>query len=150
MSESLKKHNLVYVIALVAVFALYIFNLFLSTISQLPARFIRTIFPNSIGNLSAKYHIDITPANWVFPFIWNVIYLFQLAWLIYALVCLFRRTKDGDLLYRRVSFIPLGAIIAFGVCVIQLIAWLFTWTHQCIWVLYYISYLTYSFLFYLI
>ncbi|KFW69259.1 hypothetical protein AS28_02299, partial [Pygoscelis adeliae] len=48
------------------------------------------LFRTTPGNISAKYNTDFTPAGWTF-FIWNVIYAWQLAWLLYALSGICRR-----------------------------------------------------------
>ncbi|KFQ33076.1 hypothetical protein N331_03484, partial [Merops nubicus] len=48
------------------------------------------LFRTTPGNISAKYQTDFTPAGWTF-LIWNVIYAWQLAWLLYALSGVCRR-----------------------------------------------------------
>ncbi|KAI1240412.1 hypothetical protein IHE44_0008834 [Lamprotornis superbus] len=48
------------------------------------------LFRTTPGNISAKYSTDFTPAGWTF-LIWNVIYTWQLAWLLYALSGICRR-----------------------------------------------------------
>ncbi|KFQ43976.1 hypothetical protein N333_01649, partial [Nestor notabilis] len=48
------------------------------------------LFRSTPGNISAKYNTDFTPAGWTF-LIWNVIYAWQLAWLLYALSGICRR-----------------------------------------------------------
>ncbi|KAJ7409758.1 hypothetical protein WISP_112679 [Willisornis vidua] len=48
------------------------------------------LFRTTPGNISDKYSTDFTPAGWTF-LIWNVIYAWQLAWLLYALSGICRR-----------------------------------------------------------
>ncbi|KFU96909.1 hypothetical protein N339_10004, partial [Pterocles gutturalis] len=48
------------------------------------------LFRTIPGKISAKYDTDFTPAGWTF-LIWNVIYVWQLAWLLYALSGICRR-----------------------------------------------------------
>ncbi|KFQ26179.1 hypothetical protein N332_00064, partial [Mesitornis unicolor] len=48
------------------------------------------VFRTTLGNISAKYKTDFTPADRTF-LIWNVIYAWQFAWLLYALSGICRR-----------------------------------------------------------
>ncbi|OXB62611.1 hypothetical protein ASZ78_011240, partial [Callipepla squamata] len=48
------------------------------------------LFRTTPGNISDKYSTDFTPSGWTF-LIWNVIYAWQLAWLLYALSGICRR-----------------------------------------------------------
>nr|XP_039262709.1 uncharacterized protein LOC120338816 [Styela clava] len=68
------------------------------------------IFNNSMENLSLKYTTDITPEKYAFS-IWGLIFLFQLAWIGYALSCMCRRNKDGMVLTNP-SVLP----VSFHIC----------------------------------
>ena len=52
------------------------------------------MFLNTTGDISDKYYIEITPAGWTF-IIWAFIYAWQIVWILYALVLLFRKTDQG-------------------------------------------------------
>ena len=66
----------------------------LSFVQSVMSCFISGIFKNTTGDISDKYYIEITPASWTFT-IWAFIYIWQISWIVYALVNLFRRTEDG-------------------------------------------------------
>ena len=52
--------------------------------------------------------------------------------MIYAIVCLFRRTADGSLLYRKVDFFYFGIFIAFAINNMLIISWLFVWANKLV------------------
>ncbi|XP_078574672.1 uncharacterized protein LOC144860958 isoform X1 [Branchiostoma floridae x Branchiostoma japonicum] len=53
---------------------------------------IRDWFANSIGNTTAQFQFDFTPAGWVFT-LWAVIFFWNLIWHLYALTTICRRYK---------------------------------------------------------
>lgn len=90
----------------------------------------RVIFPEDICNMSRKYIIDIMPTEAVFSLLWSLIYIWQLAWLLYACVCAFRRTSDGTPLLERVDFLPPAVFVSFLLSKIACDIWLFTWAYE--------------------
>ncbi|KAK4316777.1 hypothetical protein Pmani_012104 [Petrolisthes manimaculis] len=74
------------------------------------------IFNTTVGNLSATYEIDVTPAGFVF-LIWTVIYFWLLLAHLYALILLCRRNAVGPVYTTPppvLWFICLTNWIAFG------------------------------------
>ena len=76
-------------------------------------------FLQDIGNVSAMYPTDITPANWVFA-IWAVIYLWQAAWLLWAWVFL-------AFCSRATRTISLLLYVFFGIACACNIVWVYLW-----------------------
>jgi len=56
------------------------------------------LFVSSTMDTSDSYYIEITPAGWTFS-IWGFIYVWQIIWLIYAIVNIFRRNSLGERIY---------------------------------------------------
>lgn len=80
------------------------------------------IFPNSIGNVSRIFHLEITPAPQTFA-IWGIIYLLQLFWLSYAIITVFRSSPAADILSS-------GFYTAFIFNIMFVVVWDFAWTHE--------------------
>lgn len=79
-------------------------------------------FPNSIANVSRKFHLEITPAPQTFA-IWGVIYLLQLLWLTYSMVTVFRSNPVADVLSS-------GFYTAYTFNILFVVVWDFAWTHE--------------------
>ena len=78
-----------------------------------------------IFNLSERYDTDLTPAHYTFT-IWAVIYWWQLIWLVYAIVSIFRKGAEGPL-YRSPVLLPPVFFIFFTIANILNITRFFLW-----------------------
>ncbi|XP_061212194.1 uncharacterized protein LOC133213743 [Neopsephotus bourkii] len=88
------------------------------------------LFRSTPGNISAKYNTDFTPAGWTF-LIWNVIYAWQLAWLLYALSGICRRNEFGCV-YIKPDLLPISFYAVWILNNGLNIAWLFLWDRECL------------------
>ncbi|XP_056669904.1 uncharacterized protein LOC103102780 [Monodelphis domestica] len=88
------------------------------------------IFQRTVGNISNKYNTDLTPAGWTF-LIWNVIYLWQLAWLGYALSGICRRNELGWF-YVKPDVLPTPFYLVWILNNILNVGWLFLWDNECL------------------
>ncbi|XP_078574674.1 uncharacterized protein LOC144860958 isoform X2 [Branchiostoma floridae x Branchiostoma japonicum] len=69
----------------------YLFTIFINIISSNLGLELDW-FANSIGNTTAQFQFDFTPAGWVFT-LWAVIFFWNLIWHLYALTTICRRYK---------------------------------------------------------
>ncbi|PKK20581.1 putative LOC102086399 [Columba livia] len=83
------------------------------------------LFRATPGNISAKYNTDFTPAGWTF-LIWNVIYAWQLAWLLYALSGICRRSELGCV-YIKPDLLPIPFYVLWILNNGLNVGWLFLW-----------------------
>eukprot|EP00058_Branchiostoma_floridae_P014903 XP_002600391.1 hypothetical protein BRAFLDRAFT_99583 [Branchiostoma floridae] len=67
----------------------YLFTIFINIISSNLGLELDW-FANSIGNTTAQFQFDFTPAGWVFT-LWAVIFFWNLIWHLYALTTICRR-----------------------------------------------------------
>ncbi|KAK4306005.1 hypothetical protein Pmani_022150 [Petrolisthes manimaculis] len=88
------------------------------------------IFNTTVGNLSATYEIDVTPAGFVF-LIWTVIYFWLLLAHLYALILLCRRNAVGPV-YTTPPVLTTSFIVIYTLNLLANIAWLFLWDNQLI------------------
>ncbi|XP_021245511.1 uncharacterized protein LOC110395440 isoform X2 [Numida meleagris] len=86
------------------------------------------LFRTTPGNISEKYSTDFTPAGWTF-LIWNVIYAWQLAWLLYALSGICRRNELGCV-YMKPDFLPIPFYVAWILNNGLNVGWLFLWDRE--------------------
>ncbi|XP_006035381.2 uncharacterized protein LOC102565820 [Alligator mississippiensis] len=86
------------------------------------------IFHNSVGNISNKYNTGFTPAGGTF-LIWNVIFLWQFAWLIYALSGICRRNELGWV-YMKPDLLPISFYLVWILNNILIVGWLFLWDRE--------------------
>ncbi|XP_068925074.1 uncharacterized protein [Petaurus breviceps papuanus] len=86
------------------------------------------IFQRTVGNISNKYNTDLTPAGWTF-LIWNVIYLWQLAWLGYALSGICRRNELGWF-YMKPDVLPTLFYLVWILNNALNVGWLFLWDKE--------------------
>lgn len=123
--KDLVEHKWIKISLLTGTILLYVimvgFNALASTGTSKP------LFNNSVGAISDILYSEIVPAGWVFSLIWTTIFVWQFVWLFYALICLFRRNENHELLYLKFDFIHYGILIAFAVNNAAIIAWLFLW-----------------------
>lgn len=82
------------------------------------------LFPHSVSNVSQMYPMDMTPSPPTFA-IWGVIFLLQLAMLIYALTALCRPTPSADILSN-------GFFVSYTLNLVSLSVWLFVWCRTLI------------------
>ncbi|XP_008112923.1 uncharacterized protein LOC103279469 [Anolis carolinensis] len=85
----------------------------------------RGVFHTTVGNISRHHDTDFTPASWAF-FIWNLIFLWQYAWLVYALSGLCRRNELGWV-YMLPDVLPLPFYWIWMLNNALNIGWLFLW-----------------------
>jgi len=87
-----------------------------------------TIFYSTVGNLSDKYQLYITPAGWTFS-IWSVIYLWLALGLVSLSVSLFASTSSGKVyLNPPVATPPVTATLSLNF--ICNLAWIFLWDRE--------------------
>lgn len=90
------------------------------------------MFQNDYRNLSDKYSISITPAEWTL-YIWIVIYVWQVLWVAYSVTLLFRRNRlNTGLLYYSPPFLPPVFFVIYMMNLILNVTWLFTWDSEFI------------------
>lgn len=88
------------------------------------------IFNSTVGNLSARHEIGVTPAGFTFM-IWTVIYIWLLLAHLYALILLCRRNAVGPV-YTSPAVLTAAFLITYTVNLLANIAWLFLWDNQLI------------------
>ncbi|XP_015712074.1 uncharacterized protein LOC107310703 isoform X2 [Coturnix japonica] len=86
------------------------------------------LFRTTPGNISEKYSTDFTPAGWTF-LIWNVIYAWQLAWLLYALSGICRRNELG-FFFLKPDLLPIPFYMAWILNNGLNVGWLFLWDRE--------------------
>ncbi|XP_066036447.1 uncharacterized protein [Chamaea fasciata] len=86
------------------------------------------VFRTTPGNISAKYSTDFTPAGWTF-LIWNVIYSWQLVWLLYALSGICRRNELGYV-FIKPDLLPTPFYVAWCLNNGLNVGWLFLWDRE--------------------
>lgn len=111
------------VLALVALVAIYIFT-------GLSIAQNKRLFINTVGEVSAKYETDITPANFAFG-IWNLIFLWQAVWVLYALGSIWRVVGEGPILMNP-DILPIEFYLFWIACCIFYVIWLFLWDRECL------------------
>ncbi|XP_009910590.2 uncharacterized protein [Haliaeetus albicilla] len=89
---------------------------------------LKGLFRTTPGNISEKYNTDFTPAGWTF-LIWNVIYAWQLAWLLYALSGICRRNELGCV-YIKPDLLPIPFYVAWILNNGLNVGWLFLWDRE--------------------
>ncbi|XP_063247648.1 uncharacterized protein LOC134547520 [Prinia subflava] len=86
------------------------------------------LFRSTPGNISDKYSTEFTPADWTF-LIWNVIYTWQLAWLLYALSGICRRNELGYV-FMKPDLLPIPFYVAWCLNNGLNVGWLFLWDRE--------------------
>lgn len=111
------------IIALLALVVTYVFT-------GLSATKNTRLFKNTIGEVSAKYETEITPAGYTFG-IWNLIFLWQAVWVLYAFISIWRTTNDGPILMNP-DVIPIEFYLFWIGCCLFYVVWLFLWDRECL------------------
>lgn len=101
--------------------AIYIVFLVMNSLSA-AAKPGNILFPNTIGNVSRWFSLDITPVGATFA-IWTAIFIWTILWLLYTLVNVFRRVPSSDILSCKF-------FIAFNLNIIFIITWIFVWSRK--------------------
>lgn len=109
------------ILALVALVCIYVFT-GISVVRNNP------LFKNSVGEVSRRYETDITPANYAFG-IWNLIFLWEAAWVLYAVSSIWRTTSEGPILMNP-DVLPIEFYIFWILSCIFYTAWLFLWDRE--------------------
>lgn len=86
------------------------------------------VFDQTIGEVSAKYDTNITPASATFA-IWGIIYTWQVLWLLYGIIQICRSHLQ-NYLYIFPPTLPTGLYLSFAFNNICVIIWLFVWTKE--------------------
>ncbi|CAE1283132.1 unnamed protein product [Acanthosepion pharaonis] len=86
------------------------------------------VFDQTIGEVSAKYDTNITPASATFA-IWGIIYMWQVLWLLYGIIQICRSHLQ-NYLYIFPPTLPTGLYLSFAFNNICVIIWLFVWTKE--------------------
>ncbi|KAK8724118.1 hypothetical protein OTU49_011209, partial [Cherax quadricarinatus] len=86
------------------------------------------IYNATVGNLSARYEIAVTPAGFTFM-IWTVIYIWLLLAQLYALILLCRKNAVGPV-YVTPSVLTSSFLLTYTFNLLANIAWLFVWDNE--------------------
>jgi len=87
------------------------------------------IFSQSVGNVSDKYEVYITPPGYIFT-IWAVIYFWLLLGLAYALSQLCRRAESGGPVYLTPVTLPTLFWLVYITNQVLNVGWLFIWDQE--------------------
>ncbi len=87
------------------------------------ANTISTLFPRRTGEVSRRFNTEVTPAAATFA-IWGLIYLFQLAWIVYSISLLFRPSA-ADIL-------PTSFYVCYMLSCVFNVTWLIVWAREMI------------------
>ena len=90
-----------------------VFNKHANTVSRL--------FPRRTGEVSDRAQTDLTPASATFA-IWGLIYLLQLAWIIYTVSLIFRPAAP--------DILPNAFYLAYTLSCVFNVTWLMVWARQ--------------------
>ncbi|XP_068243870.1 uncharacterized protein [Palaemon carinicauda] len=117
-------------IALVLVnFLIFAGTVALNQLSAFP-QYAGGIFNSTVGNLSAIYDTDVTPAGFTFM-IWTVIYIWLLLAHLYTLILLCRRNAVGPV-YVSPPVVTPAFLIVYSINLLANVVWLFLWDRQFI------------------
>jgi hypothetical protein len=90
---------------------------------------IKGLFKNKTNEISNVAEVSITPAGWTFS-TWGIIYAWQILWLIFNIVLIFIKDKNGQPLFRSpVVLSPLFHLFITFNFVLNIV-WLFIWDNQ--------------------
>ena len=90
---------------------------------------IKGLFKNKTNEISSVAEVSITPAGWTFSS-WGIIYAWQILWLIFNIVLIFIKDKNGQPLFRSpVVLSPLFHLFITFNFVLNIV-WLFIWDNQ--------------------
>jgi len=80
------------------------------------------LFPNTVSEISKHFDLEMTPIGTTFS-IWGVIFTWQLGWMLYTAVNVFRSGAGSNILSNKF-------FIAFILNIIFVSTWLFTWSRK--------------------
>jgi len=86
-------------------------------------------YQNNVGDLSAKYELDTTPAGWTF-LIWSVIYIFMGITLIVYLVTIMKRNPENELIYLNPVVASPAYSIVYAINLLMNVGWTFLWDQE--------------------
>nr|XP_039254827.1 uncharacterized protein LOC120331753 [Styela clava] len=109
------------ILAMVALICIYVFT-GISVVRNNP------LFRNSVGEVSRRYETDITPANYAFG-IWNLIFLWEAAWVLFAVSSIWRTTAEGPILMNP-DVLPMEFYIFWILSCVFYVGWLFLWDRE--------------------
>jgi len=121
------KHSVLFICLAALLVAEFIMTLFVNALAGIGGTSIGW-FVNSTGDISDKYYVEITPAGWTFS-IWAFIYTYQALFLLYTLITICRRNKNGYV-YRNPAVITPVMLALYAINLILNITWLFLFDRQ--------------------
>lgn len=81
------------------------------------------LFPNSVGNISDIFHLELTPVGATFS-IWGVIFTWELIWIIYTCTTVCRSNAPSA------NILTTRFYILFILNIIFISSWLFVWARE--------------------
>ncbi|KII73102.1 hypothetical protein RF11_07400 [Thelohanellus kitauei] len=112
--EKLTATKICSIVALV----IFLVDLFFNAAAMFPGPLLALFFNNNaIATAAAFLPSAITPSRWVF-FIWILIYFYQLAWIVFALIIAFSK---------KTCIVPLGSYVGFIFASVFNFIWLITY-----------------------
>lgn len=123
---SFDSHNKVNLVGIASIGVCYFFDIIFNALAGVGTP---SIFYSSVGNLSAKYNLDITPAGWAFS-IWAVIYTWLGMAIIFYIATIFLKNNDGGKLYLHPEVVDIWYSIVFSFNLILNLTWIFVWDRE--------------------
>jgi len=122
----LENHDLFQLSGIIGIVVTYVLVVIFNTVNGIGGS---GIFYNTIGGLSDKYPLDITPSGWAFS-IWGIIYLWLGISIVFIVFTIFKKDSDELKLYMNPPVIDLkfSFILTLNFCLN--VAWLFTWDRE--------------------
>ncbi|KAM4694881.1 uncharacterized protein O3C94_005299 isoform 1-T4 [Discoglossus pictus] len=120
------QHSILKILLISFAFGVYIFMVAMN--AGAGAGSMKGTFTQVVGNISAKYNTDFTPAGWTF-FLWSVIYIWQFLWFGYVLAGFCRRSELGWM-YLKPDVLPVSFYIVWILNNVLNIGWLFLWDRE--------------------
>ncbi|KAJ8037728.1 hypothetical protein HOLleu_18619 [Holothuria leucospilota] len=109
------KHDPIFISLTVVIVIVYILTMIANAVTQAGG----SVEDGSVAE-NRTYLTEINPAPWAFA-IWGPIYLWQASWIVYVIVCIFKRNENGPvyrnpqvLNYVFLSVYPLNLAISIG------------------------------------
>jgi hypothetical protein len=134
------RHNYIRLALLIGTLVLFIGHII---INQLAEQGNNPVFPNITLPVEETIPDDITPSDWIYRSLDALNYLWQLAWLLYSLTFIYRRSTGGYLYVSPKTLTPTFYVVYTLAFLIQTI-WLLVFQQKYIvwsWISYLISFL---------
>ncbi|CAF1330842.1 unnamed protein product [Rotaria sordida] len=143
------RHNYIRLISLIGTVLLFLGYI---VVDQLFEQGANRVFPNTTYRLEQLYDNEITPSYWVYRSLDVFNYFWQLAWLLYSLSFIYRRSTNGYLYLSPKTLTLTFSIIYITGFLIQTIWLLFFYKNYAIWswIIYLVSFLLLSFALFII